>query len=218
MNGFQKKTCAEHQQRTYQIVYLNGPSSVGKSTIARLLQQQLQDPFLVIGIDQLIFMMPEKFNNFTGTGGSNVEVPGFSFQEIVDETGAATGFKIHTGYFGQRMVKALKELVITLARSGFNVIVDDVSFGKKEVQLWNEALREFSVLWVGVHAPLEVIEAREKARGDRKVGSARWQAERVHIGVNYDIMIDTHEKSLDENVAELARLIKGQSFLSNKQA
>ena len=44
---------------------------------------------------------------------------------------------------------------------------------------------------VAVHAPLDVLEAREKARGDRLIGLARWQFPRVHAGLTYDFEVNT---------------------------
>lgn len=44
-----------------QIIYINGPSSSGKTTLAKALQQVFDQPFLHIGIDRVIGMMPVKF-------------------------------------------------------------------------------------------------------------------------------------------------------------
>ncbi len=49
-----------------QIIYINGPSSSGKTTLAKALQQEFDQPFLHIGIDRVIGMMPEKLNNWEG--------------------------------------------------------------------------------------------------------------------------------------------------------
>lgn len=179
-----------------QIIYLNGPSSVGKSTLARALQNKIEEPFLVIGIDQLIYMMPEKMNDWH----NDTEAQGFSWQPVTDEKSEIVAYKIHTGPFGKRMVQAFKDVVVCLAQSGHNIIVDDVSFGKEQVDAWRDTLKDFRVLWVGVTAPLEILEQREKERSDRKLGSTKWQAEHVHEGVKYDFMVDTHKNDISENV------------------
>jgi chloramphenicol 3-O phosphotransferase len=44
---------------------------------------------------------------------------------------------------------------------------------------------------VGLHAPLAVLEARERQRGDRQAGLARWQYDRVHRNKRYDLELDT---------------------------
>lgn len=53
-------------------------------------------------------------------------------------------------------------------------------------------------------APLDVLEAREHARGDRLIGLARCQYGRVHRGMIYDLEIDTAVAS----ALECARKIK----------
>ena len=52
-------------------------------------------------------------------------------------------------------------------------------------------LSRFDARWVGLFAPLEVLEARERERGDQALGLARWQFDRVHRGVGYDLELDT---------------------------
>ena len=53
----------------------------------------------------------------------------------------------------------------------------------------------YTVLYVGVFCPIDVLEQREAARGDRKVGLARYQSARVHENSEYDVEVDTHELS-----------------------
>jgi chloramphenicol 3-O phosphotransferase len=55
-----------------------------------------------------------------------------------------------------------------------------------------------------VHAPLNVLEERERQRGDRLIGLARWQYDRVHEGMTYDLEVDTASVSALE-CAELIR-------------
>ena len=65
-------------------------------------------------------------------------------------------------------------------------------------------LSEFHLFFVGVLAPLHVLEARERQRGDRMIGLARWQYARVHEGMKYDLEVDTSSA----NPTECAELIK----------
>lgn len=41
-----------------------------------------------------------------------------------------------------------------------------------------------------------------------ELGSARWQAERVHSGVDYDLMLDTHKKNMDDNIKSIIGCIE----------
>ncbi len=70
-------------KKSIQIIYINGPSSSGKTTLAQALQQEFDVPFLHIGIDRVIGMMPNKLNNWEG-GPAPL---GFSWKSSVDETG-----------------------------------------------------------------------------------------------------------------------------------
>ncbi len=184
--------------KKFQIIYLNGPSSSGKSTLAHALQQKLTEPYLVIGIDNLIDMMPKKSNDWY----HDVEIEGFSFQATINNDNKKV-YRINAGPYGQRIIQALKDTVVTLALTGFNIIIDDVAFGKEAAELWRKTLSPFTVLWVGVTAPIEILEQRELERRDRKRGSARWQAEHVHQDVQYDIMVDTHAQSIQDIIMQL---------------
>jgi chloramphenicol 3-O phosphotransferase len=48
------------------IIYLNGPSSSGKTTIAKALQDSFYEPYLHVGIDKMIGFMPAKVNDWQG--------------------------------------------------------------------------------------------------------------------------------------------------------
>lgn len=182
----------------YQIIYLNGPSSSGKTTLAHLLQQELNFPFLHIGIDRVIGMMPDKLNDWEGGPASL----GFSWKNSTDETGHLV-HEIQLGPFAKKMSETLKEIVLTLARLEHYIIIDDVAFGKQDVDKWRLALKDYNVLWVGIHTPLSHLEQREKQRGDRMIGSARAQYYQVHKEVVYDLQFDTSKDSSEKIVHDI---------------
>ena len=190
------------KKKSTQIIYLNGPSSSGKSTLARSLQSAFDIPFLCIGIDNIIQWMPEKLNDWTG----GYAPLGYSFKKSVDDFGHPIQ-EIHAGPYAKRIPHIFREVVLALARLGEHVVVDDVSFGKKEVDEWKKALKNYRVLWVGVNAPLAILEQREKERGDRIFGSARAQFHKVHVGTEYDILVDTYHENNDEIVDKITSLI-----------
>ena len=189
---------------TNRIIYLNGPSSAGKTTIALALQGRLPEPFLRLSLDSLIDAMPPHTNDWTGAGSA----PGFSFQPLRDP-GGATIYRVVAGPYGQRIAPAFRAMVVALARAGLDLIIDDIAFGAAQFAPWREALRDFPTLWVGVTASPEALLARERQRGDRLVGSARDQLARVHDGVTYDLMLDTTtispEAATEQIIARLPR-------------
>lgn len=79
------------------IIYLNGPSSSGKTTLAKALQEKLKEPFLHLGIDKIIGFMPEKINNWQG----DYAPLGFSWEKDKDPTGH-TIYNLHTGPFAKK--------------------------------------------------------------------------------------------------------------------
>ena len=180
------------------IIYLNGPSSSGKTTLAKALQDSFEEPFLHLGIDKIIGFMPAKINNWAG-GPAPL---GFCWKPDVDPTGHPI-YHVHAGPFAKRIVRSLKDIALLLASQQYNLIIDDVAFGTVEVEEWKQVLKNYNVLYVGVITPLEILEQRERSRGDRCAGSARGQYFKVHENVAYDLEIDTHAQTLEENVAKI---------------
>ncbi len=193
---------------TNDIIYLNGPSSAGKTTLSRALQGRLPEPYLCLSIDTLIEMMPTRVNDWSGEGGA----VGYSFQKVLDEGGQTT-YRVVAGEYGAKISPAFRTMVLALARSGLRLIIDDIAFGEEPARLWRECLRDFATLWVGVTASAETLFAREAARGDRLIGSARDQLARVHRGVTYDLFIDTTALSIDEAVD---RIVAHPSLLGQR--
>ncbi|WP_281004831.1 chloramphenicol phosphotransferase CPT family protein [Mesorhizobium hawassense] len=115
-------------------------------------------------------------------------MPGFAF-----ETGWEDGkpfVAIQAGPAGIRVMQGMRHAIAAMARQGNNLIVDDVMLGE-EMAEYRRLLADFEIFSVGVFAPLDVLEARESARGDRLPGLARWRFGRVHEGIVYDLEVDT---------------------------
>jgi chloramphenicol 3-O phosphotransferase len=89
-----------------------------------------------------------------------------------------------------------------MALQGNNLIVDDVLLGNEKKE-YAQLLSDLEAYFVGLFAPLEILEAREQARGDRLIGLARWEYDKVHEGMRYDLEIDTSSAT----PLECARLI-----------
>lgn len=184
-----------------QIIYLNGPSSSGKTTLAKALQHAFDDFFLHVGIDKIIGWMPEKVNDWTGG-----EAPlGHSWRKSTDGSGNLTQ-ELQIGPYAEKIAKTFQEVVLVLAKMGHHIVIDDVSFGKRQLDEWKTTLKDFRVLWIGVNAPLPVLEQREKERGNRILGSARGQFHKVHVDTTYDLEINTHQSSISENVEKIKAL------------
>jgi chloramphenicol 3-O phosphotransferase len=168
------------------VVALNGTSSSGKTTLARALQEHLTDTWLVFGVDTFIPAIPDRLEGAP---------EGWTIQP--DGT-IAVGEEWHRQYAHWRVS------VAAFARSGGDVLLDEVllrgSAGQRE---WNDVFTDLDVTWVAVHCDLAELERREIARGDRARHTARWQHSRVHVGVHYDIELDSTATPPDVLAAQL---------------
>lgn len=172
------------------VIYLNGPSSAGKTSISLQLQDILPENFLHIGIDTLIAMMPQRTNNFQTTA----ERTGFCWQRQ-DLPDGKQGMRITSGEYGRQINTSFHRVVASLLETGHHLIIDDVADGHKEVAIWERELAHCALIKVGVFCDLSVLQEREKIRGDRMQGSAAEQFYRVHQGVTYDLCLQTDSLS-----------------------
>ena len=178
--------------RSAQIILLNGVGSSGKSSIAKELQKITDKPFLHIQMDHFCAMLPEALQEHPD---------GFAFEETFGNGGPA--IVVRTGPIGERLLRGMRHAIAAMAAQGNSLIVDDVLL-ENEHEDYSALLSGFETFFIGVFAPLETLEARERNRGDRLIGLARWQFDRVHHGKKYDLEIDSGSL----NPLECATLIK----------
>ncbi|WP_020391006.1 chloramphenicol phosphotransferase CPT [Kribbella catacumbae] len=157
-----------------QMIVLNGGSSSGKTGIARCLKAVLPQPWISLGVDDLVDALPpgllESGSGIAFGSGGEVEVgEGFRKIEVAWMAGVAA-----------------------MARAGARIVFDDVFLGGAASQERTRTqLAGLEVLWVGVRCAPEIAAGREIARGDRVGGMAALQATAVHEGVVYDLEVDT---------------------------
>lgn len=164
------------------IIFLNGTSSSGKTTIARALQERLPDPYMHVSVDGFLCLYPERYWNPTCREDAMV------LAGLVPL--AVSGFH---------------RAVAALAEAGNRVIVDHVLQEEGWLEECVERWAGLDVLFVGIRCPVEVAERREAERGDREAGTARYQHDRVHAHGVYDVEVDTSALTVDECVARIVR-------------
>ena len=71
-----------------------------------------------------------------------------------------------------------------------------------------DVLSDFQVLFVGVRCPLEELEQRERKRGNRKIGMARFQYDLVHSHNIYDIEVNTFKYNPLECAMQIKDVLK----------
>ncbi len=150
------------------VIFLNGASSSGKTTIAKKLQGILSKTYLWVSIDGFMQQLPAGLDPKRLEREMPILLAGFNASAAA------------------------------VARAGNNIIVDHVLWQQPWVLPCIEAYEGVDVIFVGLRCSLEALEAREKERGDRIQGIARIQHESTHIDKTYDVEIDTSQMPVDE--------------------
>ncbi len=150
------------------IIFLNGVSSSGKTTLARALIQLLPDYFHFSSddYDLVIEKMEDREN-----------------QRLIS---------VDTEIFIHRTIRMFSDF-------GVNLVVDHILHNEATLQDFQATLAGYPVIMTGVHCPADVLNQREKDRGDRYIGLANRQLGFVHKNINYDIEVNTHDRTAHEN-------------------
>ncbi|GIP29399.1 hypothetical protein J23TS9_45290 [Paenibacillus sp. J23TS9] len=155
-----------------QIIFLNGTSSSGKTSLTKKLQERNKDLYFHLSLDVYENMAPEKDleNNYWDTL--------------------------------RECASAMHNSIKTFSDAGLNVIVDHVILDIPEEKGWLEEcvtlLSNYPVIFVRVNCPIHELERRERDRGDRDIGQAKWQSERIHEHGTYDLEVNTFENTIEE--------------------
>jgi len=173
---------------------VNGPSSAGKSTLCRALQEKILDPYLVVGFDDFVFMTAPRYYRGADTGRQG-ETDAYTALGVEMQTTPKPGTPVSiTAKFGpvfRRVLDSMAPAVRTLIDGGNAVIFDHVLHDRAMYESYRQAAVGLDVFTVGVTCPLDILEARERARGDRVLGRARGLADIVHTFCVYDVTVDT---------------------------
>lgn len=182
-----------------QIIWLNGTSSVGKSTIAKKLQEILSQPYLHTGIDHFLAAVPWSRLFVYSDSTTQTAAEGWFLPFC---NGTLIGAPC-LGPVAYQWLDGMYASFATLASAGINLIVDDVIYDPKVLQMAVTHLAELPVLFVGLHCPVEEAMRRELARGDRAPGGAAIFHGRVHQQGSYDLELDTAQLSTAEVVEQI---------------
>ena len=165
----------ESKESTPWIVLLSGPTSSGKTSLARSLQRRLsttQRPFLHAEADKIgMPNVPELWNEGKERG---------------------------------RFQRALRQSVMNYAQQGYDIIADGIlPYGDPDgVQDTLHLYSACRLCYVGVRCDLDTLERRVKTRPNRDIEFARQQFRDLHEGQVYDLEVDTTIRT-PEAAAEL---------------
>ncbi len=182
------------------IIFLNGTSSAGKTTLALALQALFDEPYQHMALDQFRDGLPAKYRGLnsppetTGARGLNV-VP------VTDGNNAHTA--ICFGEDGQRLLKGMRRAIAEISRAGNHVIIDDIILDPAFLDDYLDVMHGLPLYFVGVRCPIEVINERESSRLGRFPGTAEGHLHTCHAHDCYDVEVDTSAASPDECAASV---------------
>lgn len=154
------------------IILLNGASSSGKTTLLKILQDLLPQPYLDMGIDRFIWMMPKRYLD----------------RPLWDDV---LGKAVQAGTAGRILFSGMHHAIAAAAQAGNNIIADHVLVEKDWVDECARLFGGMNAYLIGIRCPLEVLEERERERKDRTLGQARAQFPVIHRHALYDLEVDT---------------------------
>jgi len=134
------------------ILFLNGTSSSGKTSISMELKNQKEIPFHHFSIDDFFRNYFDFVNN---------KFPDIEPKQEVDNIGQIVFDPIVSVYYAT--IKLFSEM-------GLNTIVDTVIDNDKRFNDYLDVLFDYPTLFVGAICSKEELTRREQIRGDREIG------------------------------------------------
>ena len=169
-------------------IVLHGPTSAGKSSLARALQATAPSPAFHISLDAFVCMSNRR--------------------DMRSDAERAEAYKLHC--------ENLRSTLARVVQTHFDLIVDLVLRDEAEFQACLKAVSPRTTYLIGVTAPLEVLEARERLRDNRALGIAREQVADPVYQRKYDLVLDTSKVSPETGAAAIRELISERSRLTSR--
>jgi chloramphenicol 3-O phosphotransferase len=163
-------------------IVLHGPTSGGKTTLAKALQATSPVPAFHIALDAFVTMSNRR--------------------DMRSDAERARAYKLHC--------ENLRSTLARVAQTGYDIILDLVLRDEAEFQACLKVLGRRPTYIIGVSAPLRVLEDRERARPDRASGIAREQAADPAYKRQYDLMLDTSKTTPEAGAAAVRELISAR--------
>ena len=155
------------------LIYLNGTSSSGKTSIASELQKLIPEPIFYFSIDTLLYSLSQDDLNAI-MGKQPYRTP-------------LNWNSIFSGYFSSASA---------LIQTGNSVIADCPVYQQGLYNIFEKYISTVpQKTIVKVTCPLEIIKMRETDRKDRAIGVAEKQFEEIHKYLSYDLEVDSAKLS-----------------------
>jgi len=158
------------------ILFLNGPSSAGKTTLAWELQTNAPSYWYWLPFDYFLDSVPSQL------------------WEKDEGMGFSTAYQLH------------HDCIKLMSDQGKDVIMDTVLYDENAFASFEKKFAGYPVIRIKVTCPKEELNRREKARGDRDIGLAASQMDIIVPQDGYDLIVDTHAQSAEECARQIINI------------
>lgn len=166
-------------------IVLHGPTSAGKTSLAKALQDGALVPTFHVSLDAFVTMSRRK--------------------DMRSEEEQRQAYHIHCDN--------LRSTLRRIAETQFDIVLDFVLRDDAELKACFEALSYRPTYLVKVCAPLHVLEERERDRENRPNGMAREQIAHPAFQRTYDFTVDTSTCTPEEGAAAIRCFIQERAPL-----
>lgn len=168
------------------IIFLNGVASAGKTTLSKMLQARLAEPYYWLNVDEFI--------TFSTVNPHN---PMTYFEK------------------GKDPVSLFPHIIKLFSDLGVNVIADaafvrgrrNLFLAMETLNVCIEMLHEYPVLYVHVTCPLEELHRREEERFNRHIEKSEHLNTEISASDIYDITVDTYQNTKEECADKIIELL-----------
>lgn len=180
------------------IIFLNGTSSSGKTSIAVEMKKQGDIPLHHLSVDQFFQNYDQFIDNTYPDMKPTRELEPHVMTDILFDS----------------IVSLFYSTIKLFSEMGLNVIVDTVITNDKWFNGFYDLLSDYPILFVGVHCSKEELTRREQSRGDRAIGLAHSQFDYIYAYDEYDLEVNTEELSSADCAAKILDYIKSEQEYS----
>jgi chloramphenicol 3-O phosphotransferase len=172
----------------HQLVVIVGSSGVGKSTLARALQEELlPDPWLHFSVDTIFYCLPR------------------SVVLRVDEVNDRSSVD------SRAIVAGAYACAMTLLRLGHRIVYDAVVLSENGAREMIDAFAAFDPVLIELTCQWPEIQRRTLARGDRTLAEAEYGYKNAHGHLTPHLVFDSTYITAEKIAADLANVLRGES-------
>lgn len=184
------------------IIFLNGASSSGKTTLVRALQSKWDSPLIYLSVDTVISQLPFQYTD-TGSKADS----GFPLSQSHDNGKLNTIIGI--GEHGLRLNNLAASNARLTAESGYDLVIDYVLLSKEMLEPFRKELAQLEVYFIGVMCEEGELERRNEDRTDRPSGLSCAQQKSIHFCNDlYDFVIDSAKDSAEVLALSILQRLK----------